>query len=37
MRIIRHVSFLPFAVYRIALGVLLLALLYLGVPLGTVN
>jgi undecaprenyl-diphosphatase len=37
MRIIRHVSFLPFAVYRVALGVLLLALLYLGVPLGTVN
>lgn len=37
MRIIRYVSFLPFAVYRVALGVLLLALLYLGVPLGTVN
>ncbi len=37
MRIIRHVSFLPFAVYRVALGVLLLALLYLGVPLGAVN
>jgi len=37
MRIIRHVSFLPFAIYRVALGVLLLALLYLGVPLGTVN
>jgi undecaprenyl-diphosphatase len=37
MRIIRHVSFLPFAIYRVALGVLLLVLLYLGVPLGTVN
>ncbi len=37
MRIIRYVSFLPFAAYRVALGVLLLALLYLGVPLGTVN
>jgi undecaprenyl-diphosphatase len=37
MRIIRHVSFLPFAAYRVALGVLLLALLYLGVPLGAVN
>jgi undecaprenyl-diphosphatase len=37
MRIIRYVSFLPFALYRIALGIVLLALLYWGVPLGTVN
>ena len=37
MRIIRYTSFLPFAVYRIALGALLLGLLYWGVPLGTVN
>jgi undecaprenyl-diphosphatase len=37
MRIIRHVSFLPFAVYRVGLGVLLLTLIYWGVPLGTVN
>jgi undecaprenyl-diphosphatase len=37
MKLIRHVSFLPFALYRVALGVFLLALIYWGVPLGTVN
>lgn len=37
MRMVRHVSFLPFAVYRIGLGILLLVLIYWGVPLGTVN
>jgi hypothetical protein len=29
---VRHVSFLPFAIYRILLG-----LIYSGIPLGTVN
>jgi undecaprenyl-diphosphatase len=37
MKMVRHVSFLPFAVYRVALGVLLLALIYSGMPLGAVN
>ena len=37
MRLVRRVSFLPFAIYRVALGILLLGLIYLGVPLGTVN
>ena len=37
MRLIRHMSFLPFAVYRVALGVVLLALIYSGIPLGAVN
>jgi undecaprenyl pyrophosphate phosphatase UppP len=30
-------SFLPFAVYRVALGVILLAVIYSGIPLGAVN
>jgi undecaprenyl pyrophosphate phosphatase UppP len=30
-------SFLPFAVYRVILGVVLLALIYSGMPLGAVN
>jgi undecaprenyl-diphosphatase len=37
MRLIRHMSFLPFAVYRVLLGITLLGLIYWGVPLGTVN
>lgn len=37
MKLVRHMSFLPFAVYRVALGVLLLALIYSGIPLGAVN
>ncbi len=37
MRMVRHVSFLPFAIYRVALGVVLLAMIYSGVPLGAVN
>lgn len=37
MRLVRHVSFLPFAIYRVALGVVLLALIYSGIPLGAVN
>lgn len=37
MRLVRHVSFLPFAVYRVALGLVLLALIYSGMPLGAVN
>ena len=37
MKMVRHMSFLPFAVYRVALGVLLLALIYSGMPLGAVN
>jgi undecaprenyl-diphosphatase len=37
MKMVRHISFLPFAVYRILLGVLLLGLIYSGMPLGAVN
>jgi len=37
MKLVRHVSFLPFAVYRVALGVMLLAMIYSGMPLGAVN
>ena len=37
MRLVRHMSFLPFAVYRVVLGFVLLALIYSGVPLGPVN
>ena len=37
MKLIRHMSFLPFAIYRVALGVILLALIYSGMPLGAVN
>lgn len=33
MRLVRHISFLPFAVYRVGLGLLLLGLIYWGVPL----
>ena len=37
MRMVRHVSFLPFAIYRVALGLVLLAMIYSGSPLGAVN
>lgn len=37
MRLVTFMSFLPFTIYRIALGVLLLAWIYSGMPLGTVN
>lgn len=37
MRLVRHMSFLPFAIYRVALGVILLAVIYSGIPLGAVN
>ncbi len=37
MRMLRSMSFLPFVIYRVALGVVLLGLIYLGVPLGNVN
>ena len=37
MKLVRRMSFLPFAVYRVALGVVLLALIYSGMPLGAVN
>jgi undecaprenyl-diphosphatase len=37
MKMVRRMSFLPFAVYRVALGILLLGLIYWGVPLGTAN
>ena len=37
MRLVRQISFLPFAVYRILLGISLLAVIYWGVPLGSVN
>jgi len=37
MRMVRHVSFLPFAIYRVLLGAVLLGLIYSGIPLGAVN
>jgi undecaprenyl-diphosphatase len=37
MRIIRHMSFLPFVIYRVILGGALLGLIYSGMPFGTVN
>ena len=37
MKMVRHISFLPFAVYRVGLGIVLLALIYSGMPLGAVN
>jgi undecaprenyl-diphosphatase len=37
MRMIRTMSFLPFVIYRVLLGVVLLGLIYSGIPLGTVN
>ena len=37
MRMLRTMSFLPFVIYRVALGAVLLALIYSGFPLGTVN
>jgi undecaprenyl-diphosphatase len=37
MKMVRHMSFLPFAVYRVFLGAVLLGLIYSGMPLGAVN
>lgn len=37
MKLVRRISFLPFAIYRIALGIILLGLIYWGFPLGVVN
>ena len=37
MRLVRSMSFLPFAIYRVILGGALLGLIYSGVPLGGVN
>ena len=37
MRLIKHMSFLPFVVYRVILGGVLLGLIYSGMPLGAVN
>ncbi|HUR43494.1 MAG TPA: undecaprenyl-diphosphate phosphatase [Aestuariivirga sp.] len=37
MHMVRHVSFLPFAIYRVVLGIVLLAVIYSGMPLGAVN
>jgi undecaprenyl-diphosphatase len=38
MQMVRHVSFLPFAIYRVLLGALLIWLIYSGVvPLNAVN
>lgn len=37
MRLVKFMSFLPFAIYRVLLGAALLALIYSGVPLGGVN
>lgn len=37
MNLVKFMSFLPFAIYRVLLGAALLALIYSGVPLGPVN
>jgi len=37
MQLVRRMSFLPFVIYRIVLGVVLLALIFWGVPLGAVT
>jgi undecaprenyl-diphosphatase len=37
MKLVRHMSFLPFTVYRVLLGGVLLGLIYSGVELGAVN
>jgi undecaprenyl-diphosphatase len=37
MRVVKHTSFLPFAIYRVILGIALLAVIYAGVPLGSVQ
>ena len=37
MQLVRRMSFLPFVIYRVVLGVVLLALIYSGMPLGAVN
>lgn len=37
MRLVRSMSFLPFAIYRVILGGALLGLIYSGMPLGAVN
>jgi len=37
MHLVKFMSFLPFAIYRVLLGAALLALIYSGVPLGGVN
>jgi undecaprenyl-diphosphatase len=37
MRMLRTMSFLPFVLYRVVLGMVLLGLIYSGVPLGAVN
>jgi undecaprenyl-diphosphatase len=37
MRLIKHMSFLPFVIYRVILGGVLLGLIYSGMPLDAVN
>ena len=37
MKLVRHMSFLPFAIYRVLLGIGLLVVIYSGIPLGAVN
>ena len=37
MRVVKYTSFLPFAIYRVILGIALLAVIYAGVPLGSVQ
>lgn len=37
MKLVRHMSFLPFAAYRVLLGIGLLVAIYSGIPLGAVN
>jgi undecaprenyl-diphosphatase len=37
MKLVRRISFLPFALYRVGLGIVLLGLIYWGVPLGVEN
>ncbi len=37
MKMLRTQSFLPFVIYRVLLGVIILAMIYSGMPLGAVN
>jgi undecaprenyl-diphosphatase len=37
MRMVRHMTLLPFVIYRVILGGALLGLIYSGIPLGAVN
>jgi undecaprenyl-diphosphatase len=37
MQLVKRISFLPFVIYRVILGAVLLGLIYSGTPLGAVN